>query len=118
MAMNASCWIPGWFEMDVEEMERQVSNWCNLNARESWLIVVNLDDIKKFLHKNKLSKRHADGGRYSFSTPNMVFVWNELEDHWGFVYQIRSNNDFSEIWYQAPKTPEDSNGFAYVNAEV
>ena len=116
MAMNASCWIPGWFEMDVEEMERQVSNWCNLNARKSWMIVVNLDDLKKFLRAKKLNKNN-DGKHYFFSTPNMVFAWNEVEGHWGFVYQIKSNNDFSEIWYQAPKSPADSDGFAYVNSD-
>ena len=117
MAMNASSWISNWFDLNVEDLERQVSNWCNLNARESWLIVVNLDDLKKFLRKNKLN-RNNDGRHYFFSPPNMEFVWNEVEDHWGFVYQIKSNKDFDEVWYQIPKTPADSTGVAYVNSEV
>ena len=117
MAMNASSWISNWFNMEINEMERQVSNWCNLNSREAWLVVMNLDDLKKFLRKNKLHKT-TDGKHYFFSTPNLLFAWNEVEGTWGVLYQIKNNNNFNEVLYQMPKTPEDSAGVAYVNPVV
>ena len=91
MAMNASSWIPNWFDLEVDELERQISNWCNLNAREKWGVVFN---------------------------HNLVISWNEMEENWGILYQVKSNKDFNEILYQFPEFPEESKGTAYVNPNI
>lgn len=114
MAMNSICWTPNWFELEISEMERQVSNWCNLNSREMLQVVFNTKDMKAFLKRNKLHK-NTDGRHFFFSTPNLVMIWNEMEENWGFVYQIKNGANFEEILYQAPKSPAETNGIAYAN---
>ena len=96
--MNASSWIPNWFDLEVDELERQISNWCNLNARKKCVVVFNLNDLKKFLHKNKLN-RNTDGRHHFCSTHNLVISWNEMEENWGILYQVKSNKEFNEILY-------------------
>lgn len=117
MAMNSIGWLPNWFNLDVSEMEQQLVNWCKKNSSESWQIVFNLKDMKAFLKKNKLHK-NTDGRHYFFSTPRLVIVWNELQEDWGFVYQIKNSQDFEDILYKAPDSPAKSCGFVYVNQDV
>lgn len=117
MAMNSVGWSSNWFGLEVPEMERQISNWCNLNANEALQVVFDVKDLKAFLKANKLH-RVTNGKRYFFSTPNLIVTWNEVEDNWGLLYQVKSNQEFEKILYQAPKTPADADGVAYVNSEV
>ena len=67
MAMNSIGWAPNWFGFEVSEMERQISNWCNLNANETFQVVFDIRDIKAFLKANKLH-RFTNGKRYVLYT--------------------------------------------------
>lgn len=113
MAMNSMSWAENWFELEVPEMERQVSNWCNMHANENLQIVFDVKSLKDFLHKNKIHKS-TDGKHCSFSTKNILFAWNEVENEWGYVYKITSHKDLEEVLYKCPSTPSNSGGYAYV----
>ena len=117
MAMNSIGWAPNWFGFEVSEMERQISNWCNLNANETFQVVFDIRDIKAFLKANKLH-RFTNGKRYVLYTKKLIVTWNEVEDGWGLLYKVESNEDFNKVLYQAPKTPADASGIIYVKMEA
>ena len=117
MAMNSIVWIPNWFNFDRKEMEEQVLKWTKNNKQEKWQIIFSIKELKEFLHRNSLRK-HSDGSHNFFSTSKIIFSWNKVEDDWGIVYKIESAEDFDKILYQAPKTPEEANGIAYLKENI
>ena len=116
MAMNLIEWVPSWFELEVPEMEKQVISWCKKNKQKDRLVIFSKSDLKTFLRKNGLRK-HTDGKHNFFSTAKTVVSWNELEEEWGLLYDIKNAEDFSEILYRVPKSPEKASGIVYLKKE-
>lgn len=113
MAMNLIGWLPNYFKLEIPEMERQVSNWCNMNSREKTLLVFEIEDLRNFLKKNKLHRVYT-GKSYMLSTKELEIIWDEMEDHWGFIQKI-FNRQNGKLLYKAPEKPGEADGVMWIN---
>ena len=98
-----------------KEMEEQILKWTKNNKQEKWQIIFSIKELKEFLHRNSL-KKHNDGKRNFFSTSKIILSWNEIEEDWGIVYQIKNAENFDDILYLTPKTPKETTGIAYLKS--
>lgn len=116
-------WDTNWFvkansPRSVEEFEEQIESWIKNNSQNKIQVFYCKHERERFCYKNKLRKYRNGLGEEFCTTKFQIRFEESNTSSWGMIREIRLKDDYFNILYCAPSSPNDANGISFLKIGV